>query len=62
MKAELIKQMVTEAIVDLNLGNNQSTREEHYYLNETELMRIIYRLSKGGERLDGNSLISGGVY
>lgn len=37
-------------------------KEEHYNLNETELMTIIYRLVKGGERIKGGSLISGGAY
>lgn len=37
-------------------------KEEHYNLNETELMTIIYRLVKGGERIKGSSLISGGAY
>ena len=43
-------------------GTGQTTREEHYYLNETELMSIMYKLVKGGERLNGENLISGGVY
>ena len=38
-------------------------KEEHYNLNETELMTIIYRLVKGGERIKGPNLISsGGAY
>lgn len=45
-----------------NNGTGQTTKEEHYYLNETELMSIVYRLFKGGERLQGSSLISGGAY
>ena len=56
--AELIKQMVREAL-DEN-GSQTTTREEHYYLNETELMSIMYRLVKGGERLGGGSLITEG--
>lgn len=43
-------------------ATGQTTKEEHYYLNETELMSIIYKLVKGGERIRGNSLISGGAY
>lgn len=35
----------------------QPTKEEHYYLNESELMRVVYKLSKGGERLNGKSLV-----
>ena len=45
-----------------NNGAGQTTKEEHYYLGETELMSIIYKLVKGGERLQGKSLISGGAY
>lgn len=45
-----------------NNGGGQTTKEEHYYLNDTELMSVIYRLVKGGERLNGNSLVSGGAY
>lgn len=59
--AELIKQMAMEAMLEVG-AVGQTTREEHYYLNETELMSIIYKLVKGGERLRGNSLISGGAY
>jgi hypothetical protein len=43
-------------------GGGQTTREEHYYLSETELMSIIYKLAKGGERQKGASLVSGGTY
>ena len=60
--AELIKQMTMEAIAEMGGGGNQTVREEHYYLNETELMRVLYRLVKGGERLNGKSLIDGGIY
>lgn len=56
--AELIKQMVREALAEN--GSQTTTREEHYYLNETELMSIMYRLVKGGERLGGGSLIAEG--
>ena len=59
--AELIKQMAMEAMLEVG-AVGQTTKEEHYYLNETELMSIIYKLVKGGERLRGNSLISGGAY
>ena len=45
-----------------NASSGQTTKEEHYYLNETELMSIMYKLVKGGERLSGENLISGGVY
>lgn len=59
--ADLIKQMAMEAIIETG-GTGQTTKEEHYYLNETELMSIVYKLVKGGERLRGNSLISEGAY
>lgn len=56
--ADLIKQMVLEALRE---NGGQTTKEEHYYLNETELMSIVYKLVKGGERLKGGSLVQGGV-
>lgn len=57
--AQLIKQMAMEAIIESNSAQGgQTTKEEHYYLNETELMSIVYKLFKGGERLKGNSLIT----
>jgi hypothetical protein len=59
--ADLIKQKVMEAMVEVG-ATGQTKKEEHYYLGETELMRIIYKLVKGGERLQGPSLISGGGY
>lgn len=59
--AELIKQMAIEAMLEVGM-TGQPTKEEHYYLGETELMSIIYRLVKGGERIKGNSLITGGMY
>lgn len=45
-----------------NRGGSEIIREEHYNLNETELMTILHKLVKGGERLQGKSLISGGAY
>lgn len=42
--------------------SNYIIKEEHYNLNQTELMTIIYKLVKGGERLNGTSLLNGGVY
>jgi hypothetical protein len=56
-----MKQAFMEAMVEMG-GAGQTKREEHYYLNETELMSIMYKLVKGGERLSGENLISGGVY
>ena len=57
--AELIKQMTKEAMLEIG-GAGQATREEHYYLGETELMSILYKLVKGGQRLNGESLAVGG--
>ena len=45
-----------------NRGGSEIIREEHYNLNETELMTILHKLVKGGERLQGKSLISRGAY
>ena len=45
-----------------NRGGSEIIREEHYNLNETELMTILHKLVKGGERLQGKRLISGGAY
>lgn len=57
--AELIKQMAMEAIIEANANNQgQTVKEEHYYLDQTELMSILYKLVKGGERLKGNSLLN----
>jgi hypothetical protein len=56
-----MKQAFMEAMIEMG-GAGQTTKEEHYYLNETELMSVLYKLAKGGERLQGNSLISGGTY
>ena len=59
--ADLIKQKVMEAMIEMG-GTGQTVKEEHYYLSETELMTILHKLVKGGERLQGSSLISGGAY
>ena len=45
-----------------NSMGGQTSKEEHYYLNETELMSIVYKLVKGGERLRGDSFVVGGVF
>lgn len=61
--AELIKQMAKEAYQEMGLANNQQQqiiKEEHYNLNQTELMTIVYKLVKGGERLNGTSLVKQG--
>lgn len=51
-------------VANSNAGNQASNiiREEHYNLNQTELMTVLYKLVKGGERLNGTSLVNGGVY
>lgn len=59
--AELIKQMAKEAIAEMGFGG-QVQREEHYYIGETEVMTLLYRLAKGGERLQGESLVTGGAH
>lgn len=59
--ANLIKQMAMEAIQETGFTGGQTVREEHYYLDETELMSIIYRLVRGGERLNGENLVVGGA-
>lgn len=56
-----MKQALMEAMVEMG-GAGQTTKEEHYYLNETELMSIVYKLVKGGERISGESLVEGGAY
>ena len=56
--AELIKQMTMEALMEVG-ASGMTTKEEHYYLDKTELMSIVYKLVKGGERLAGESLVKG---
>lgn len=59
--AELIKQMAKQAIIESQAtlqSNQQTIREEHYYLDQTELMSILYKLVKGGERISGTSLVN----
>ena len=56
-----MKQAFMEAMVEMG-STGQTVKEEHYYLSETELMTILHKLVKGGERLQGPSLISGGAY
>lgn len=56
-----MKQAFMEAMYEMG-GTGHTTKEEHYYLSETEVMTIIYKLAKGGERLNGTSLINGGAY
>ncbi|MBO5854366.1 MAG: hypothetical protein J6Q61_06485 [Bacteroidales bacterium] len=54
--------MVEAFQMALDSRQNSTTKEEHYYLNETEIMTLFYRLAKGGERLQGESLVVGGAY
>lgn len=42
-------------------SRGDAVREDHYYLSEKELMRVVYKLAKGGEKLNGNSLVGGAV-
>jgi hypothetical protein len=51
-----MKQAFVEAMREMGNGG-RTTKEEHYYLNETELMRIIHKLAVGGQRLSGDNLI-----
>lgn len=62
--AELIKQMVNEALDERGVtgGTQQTVKEEHYYLNKNELMSVVYKLAQGGERISGNKLITSGGF
>lgn len=41
-----------------NRGDNGAiTKEEHYYLDENEIMSIIYKLAKRGEQMQGENLV-----
>jgi hypothetical protein len=51
-----MKQAFMEAMVEMG-GAGQTTKEEHYYLDENEIMRIIYKLAKRGEQAQGADLI-----
>lgn len=50
--------MLADRIATRN--GTQIVKEEHYYLNQTELMKLMYKLAKGGERLNGTSLVKQG--
>jgi hypothetical protein len=41
----------------LNIRGNDTVKEEHYYLDENEIMRIIYKLAKRGEQAQGADLL-----
>lgn len=51
-----MKQAFMEAMVEMG-GAGQTTKEEHYYLDENEVMRIIYKLAKQGEQSRGEDLL-----
>lgn len=55
-------QTIVDAMNIALQNNGHATKEEHYYLNERELMSVIYRLAKGGENIRGTSLIKGGAF
>lgn len=59
---EIVSPLSTiEQAVENVLGRQGgTTKEEHYYLNESELMTIVYKLFKGGEHLNGMTLEEGG--
>jgi hypothetical protein len=43
----------------LNARGNETVKEEHYFLDETELMRVLYKLVKKGEQANGSDLVEG---
>ena len=49
--------MVEAFNIALNNRGNDTVKEEHYYLDESEIMRIIYRLAKRGEQAQGDDLL-----
>ena len=49
--------MVEAFNIALNNRGNDTVKEEHYYLDESEVMRIIYRLAKKGEQAQGDDLL-----
>lgn len=46
-----------EAFNEALNGRNDTVKEEKYFLGETELMRIVYKLAKQGERIQGADLV-----
>lgn len=56
-----IEEAVENVLNRRGMNSNDTIREEHYYLGEQELMSVLYRLVKGGERISGTSLIDGGI-
>lgn len=55
--ADLIKQMTMEAISEsgVNNINNQPSREEHYYLNNQQVMSVIHKIINGTTRKYGDN-------
>lgn len=49
--------MVQAFNMALNSRGNDTVKEEHYYLDENEVMRVIYKLAKQGERAQGEDLL-----
>ena len=49
--------MVQAFNMALNERGNDTVKEEHYYLDENEVMRIIYKLAKRGEKSQGEDLL-----
>ena len=49
--------MVEAFQMALNERGNDTVKEEHYYLDENEVMRIIYKLAKRGEKSQGEDLL-----
>lgn len=49
--------MVQAFNMALNSRGNDTVKEEHYYLDENEIMRIIYKLAKKGEQAQGEDLL-----
>lgn len=41
----------------LNARGNDTVKEEYYFLDETELMRVLYKLVKKGEQANGSDLV-----
>ncbi len=51
--------MIEAFNIALNNRGNDTVKEEHYYLDESEIMRIIYKLAKKGEQAQGDDLLEG---
>ena len=51
-----MKQAFMEAMAEMG-NTGQTTKEEHYYLNQNEVMRIIYKLATQGKIAQGEDLL-----